>query len=115
MILEAIPDRLTDYLRGEARQFVILTRHFFNRFFINDIVAFEEQMKEKTIAAIACWAASADTSPIPSFSNMPANSSERTSVRAGSRNVTSFSSACSSWAFSRSSSGMSSSRIAGTT
>jgi len=53
MILEAIPDRLTDYLRGEARQFVILTRHFFNRFFINDIVAFEEQMKEKTIAAIA--------------------------------------------------------------
>jgi hypothetical protein len=39
-------------LRGEARQFLILTRHFFNRFFRNDVVDFEDQMKEKVIAAM---------------------------------------------------------------
>jgi hypothetical protein len=39
-------------LRGEAHQFFILTRHFFNRFFRNDVVDFEDQMKEKVIAGM---------------------------------------------------------------
>jgi hypothetical protein len=34
-------------------QFSILTRHFFDRFFQNDIVDFEDQMKEKVIAGMA--------------------------------------------------------------
>ena len=34
-------------------QFSILTRHFFDRFFQNDIVDFEDQMKEKVIGGLA--------------------------------------------------------------
>jgi hypothetical protein len=39
----------------EARfgQFSVLTRHFFHRFFRNDIVDFEDQMKEKVIGGMA--------------------------------------------------------------
>ena len=36
-----------------VQQFVLLTRHFFNRLFLNDLVAFEEQMKERVIAVLA--------------------------------------------------------------
>jgi hypothetical protein len=40
-------------LSGGARQFSILTRHFLNRFFQNDIIDFEDQMKEKVIGGMA--------------------------------------------------------------
>ena len=40
-------------LRNNFSQFLILTRHFFNRFFQNDIVDFEDQMKEKVIGGMA--------------------------------------------------------------
>ncbi len=44
--------------RGVARagilsQFLILTRHFFLRLFLNDVVAFEEQMKERVMGVLA--------------------------------------------------------------
>jgi len=42
--------------RGDIRQILILTRHFFQRLFINDIVFFEEQMKERIIAILAILA-----------------------------------------------------------
>jgi len=40
-------------LRNGLGQFSILTRHFFDRFFQNDIVDFEDQMKEKVIGGLA--------------------------------------------------------------
>jgi hypothetical protein len=40
-------------LSGRFVQFFILTRHFFNRFFQNDVVDFEDQMKEKGIGGLA--------------------------------------------------------------
>jgi len=40
----------------EARQFKILTRHFFIRFFRNDLVDFEDQMKERLIGILAMLA-----------------------------------------------------------
>ena len=40
-------------LRNGYDQFSILTRHFFHRFFQNDIVDFEDQMKEKVIGGMA--------------------------------------------------------------
>jgi hypothetical protein len=39
-------------LRNRFDQFSILTRHFFHRFFQNDIVDFEDQMKEKVIGGM---------------------------------------------------------------
>ncbi len=42
---------------GGTRQFLILTRHFFHRFFQNDLVDFEDQMKERTITIVALMAA----------------------------------------------------------
>jgi hypothetical protein len=44
---------LSAWLRRRSDQFVILTRHFFGRFFQNDVVAFEDQAKEKVIAGLA--------------------------------------------------------------
>jgi hypothetical protein len=44
---------LNDSLRNGFGQFSILTRHFFSRFFQNDIVDFEDQMKEKVIGGMA--------------------------------------------------------------
>jgi hypothetical protein len=41
---------------GQTKQFLILTRHFFLRLFINDIVFFEESMQEKVIALVAILA-----------------------------------------------------------
>ena len=40
----------------EVRQYLVLTRHFFNRLFQNDIVDFEDQMKERTIGVLAILA-----------------------------------------------------------
>jgi len=42
--------------KGNLKQILILARHFFNRLFINDVVFFEEQMKEKIIAILAILA-----------------------------------------------------------
>jgi hypothetical protein len=38
------------------RQYIILTRHFFRRLFLNDFVAFEDHMKVKVIGALAMLA-----------------------------------------------------------
>jgi hypothetical protein len=43
-------------LRNGFSQFSILTRHFFQRFFQNDIVDFEDQMKEKVLGGMAFMA-----------------------------------------------------------
>jgi hypothetical protein len=43
-------------LREEAAQLVLLTRHFFDRLFLNDVVNFEDQMKERLIAVLAILA-----------------------------------------------------------
>jgi hypothetical protein len=40
----------------ERGQFVILTRHFFGRLFRNDIIDFEDQMKEKLIVSLSLLA-----------------------------------------------------------
>jgi hypothetical protein len=40
-------------LSGSPRQLLVLTRHFFNRFFLNDLFSFEEQMKEKLYILLA--------------------------------------------------------------
>lgn len=37
----------------KSSQFPVLVRHFFQRLFLNDFVAFEDQMKEKTISFLA--------------------------------------------------------------
>ncbi len=39
-------------LSGRPRQLLVLTRHFFNRLFQNEVFPFEEQMKEKLIAGL---------------------------------------------------------------
>lgn len=49
-------DRFLNSSKGSLRQYVILTRHFFNRLFQNDIVDFEEQMKAKIIGLVALFA-----------------------------------------------------------
>jgi len=38
--------------RGNIIQFIILSRHFFNRIFQNDFIAYEEEMKAKTISLL---------------------------------------------------------------
>ncbi len=42
--------------RSDFKQFLILVTHFYRRLFINDVVFFEEQMKEKVIAILAIFA-----------------------------------------------------------
>ncbi len=51
-----IYDRILSRSRGQTKQFLILTRHFFLRLFINDFVFFEESMQQKVIAIIALLA-----------------------------------------------------------
>jgi len=41
---------------AERRQLVILTRHFFGRLFKNDLIDFEDQMKEKLIVSLSLLA-----------------------------------------------------------
>ena len=43
-------------LGEEAGQFAFLTRHFFGRLFRNEIVDFEDQMKERLIATLSVLA-----------------------------------------------------------
>jgi uncharacterized protein YhhL (DUF1145 family) len=47
---------LVSGFRQEARQFDFLTRHFFHRLFRNEIVDFEDQMKERLIAVLSILA-----------------------------------------------------------
>ncbi len=49
-------DRILASSKGQTKQFLILTRHFFLRLFINDVVSFEESMQEKIIALVAILA-----------------------------------------------------------
>jgi hypothetical protein len=49
-------EKSLNFFKGDTKQFLILTRHFFHRLFLNDIVSFEEQMKEKIIAVLAILA-----------------------------------------------------------
>ncbi len=49
-------DLLVGRLRGRPRQTLVLTRHFFNRLFQNDVFPFEEQMKEKVYVLLAMLA-----------------------------------------------------------
>jgi hypothetical protein len=46
-------ERWAGRLSGRPRQLLVLTRHFFNRFFQNDVFTFEEQMKEKLYVLLA--------------------------------------------------------------
>jgi hypothetical protein len=43
-------DALSTRLSGKPRQLLVLSRHFFNRLLQNEVIPFEEQMKEKLIA-----------------------------------------------------------------
>jgi hypothetical protein len=45
-----------DPIRSEARQLALLTRHFFGRLFRNDMVDFEDQMKERLIVVLSLMA-----------------------------------------------------------
>jgi len=51
-------EKIYKLTRGDVKQILILVRHFFQRLFINDVVFFEEQTKEKVIAILAILAAS---------------------------------------------------------
>ncbi len=42
--------------RLQASPFIILTRHFFRRLFINDLISFEEEMERKIVAALSILA-----------------------------------------------------------
>lgn len=46
-------DRWAGRLTGGPRQLLVLTRHFFNRFFQNDVFIFDDQMKEKLYVLLA--------------------------------------------------------------
>lgn len=48
--------RISGRPRFEAGPFVLLTRHFFRRLFINDLISFEEEMERKIIAALSILA-----------------------------------------------------------
>lgn len=43
------------HIGGPFKQYIVLSRHFFIRLFINDIVAFEDQMKERIIGILALF------------------------------------------------------------
>ncbi len=49
-------EKIFSHAKGDFKQWLILVRHFFNRLFMNDIVFFEEQMKEKVIAILGILA-----------------------------------------------------------
>ena len=49
-------ERILVHSKGQTKQFFILTRHFFLRLFINDVVFFEESMQQKIFALIAILA-----------------------------------------------------------
>jgi len=44
------------YFRKRTKKFIVLTKHFYQRLFINDVVAFEEQMQERIIGILSILA-----------------------------------------------------------
>lgn len=46
-------DTIIEKTGGSFKDFLVLSRHFYLRLFMNDVVFFEEQMKEKVIAFLA--------------------------------------------------------------
>lgn len=46
-------DTLIEKSAHSLKDFLVLTKHFYLRLFLNDVVSFEEQMKEKVIALLA--------------------------------------------------------------
>ncbi len=46
-------EKLLQHSGGQTKQFLVLVRHFFQRLFQNDVVDFEDQMKERTIGILA--------------------------------------------------------------
>jgi hypothetical protein len=53
---ESLFERALARSKGQTKQVLILTRHFFLRLFINDFVFFEDSMQQKVIALIAILA-----------------------------------------------------------
>lgn len=51
-----IYEKIFSLAKGDFKQSLTLVRHFYRRLFINDVVFFEEQMKEKIIAILAIFA-----------------------------------------------------------
>jgi len=51
-----ISEKIYRLPKGNFKQFHVLARHFFHRLFINDVVFFEEQMKERMISILAILA-----------------------------------------------------------
>ena len=51
-----IYENIFSLAKGDFKQSLTLVRHFYRRLFINDVVFFEEQMKEKIIAVLAIFA-----------------------------------------------------------
>lgn len=49
-------ERAVSLFKGDTKQFLVLVRHFYFRLFLNDVVSFEEQMKEKVIGILALLA-----------------------------------------------------------
>jgi hypothetical protein len=49
-------ERMIASVRGRTKQFIVLSRHFFDRLFQNEIFPFEEQMKEKIIVLLVLLA-----------------------------------------------------------
>lgn len=49
-------ENILDYSREHTKQFLILVRHFFHRLFQNDVVDFEDQMRERIIGILAILA-----------------------------------------------------------
>jgi len=49
-------EKAVNLFKGDSKQFLILVRHFYFRLFLNDVVSFEEQMKEKIIGILVLLA-----------------------------------------------------------
>jgi hypothetical protein len=49
-------ERAVNLFKSDSKQFLILARHFYFRLFLNDVVSFGEQMKEKVIGILALLA-----------------------------------------------------------
>jgi hypothetical protein len=49
-------EKAVNLFKGDSKQFLILSKHFYFRLFLNDVVSFEEQMKEKIIGILVLLA-----------------------------------------------------------
>lgn len=46
-------DTILDHSKGQTKQLLVLVKHFFHRLFQNDVVDFEDQMKERIVGILA--------------------------------------------------------------